>query len=119
MSGTEPRFHGEVSERSHKNMSHIKGKDTAIEIMLRKALWAKGYRFRKNYKELPGRPDIAITKFIIAIFCDSEFFHGKDWINLILRSKLVKNQIIGLRRLKGTLSEIEKKTLCFVLWVGL
>ena len=48
MSGTEPRFHVEVSERSHKNMSHIKGKDTAIEIMLRKALWAKGYRFREK-----------------------------------------------------------------------
>ena len=43
----------------------------------------------------------------------------KIGINLNLKSKLVKIQIIGLRRLKGTLSEIEKKTLCFVLWVGL
>ena len=87
--------------------------------MVRKTLWAKGYRFRKNYKELPGRPDIAITKFRIAIFCDSEYFHGKDWDQLKPKIESGKIQIIGLRRLKGTLNEIEKKTLCFVLWVGL
>ena len=75
----EPRFHGKVSEKSHKNMSHIRGKDTSIEIKLREALYAKGYRFRKNYKEVPGTPDIALTKYRIAIFCDGEFFHGKDW----------------------------------------
>lgn len=78
----EPRFHGEVSEKSHKNMSHIRGKDTSIELALRKALWEKGYRFRKNYKGLPGSPDIALTKYKIAVFCDGEFFHGKDWDRL-------------------------------------
>lgn len=78
----EPRFYGEVSEKSHRNMSRIRGKDTSIEVILRKALWAKGYRYRKNYKGLPGSPDIAITKYKIAIFCDSEFFHGKDWDTL-------------------------------------
>lgn len=86
----EPRFHGEVSERSHKNMSRIKGKDTSIEITLRKALWHKGIRYRKNLKTIPGRPDIAITKYRIAIFCDSEFFHGKDWE--VLKPKLEKGK---------------------------
>lgn len=62
-----------------KNMSHIRGKDTSIEVALRKALWHEGIRYRKNYRALPGSPDIAITKYQIAIFCDSEFFHGKDW----------------------------------------
>ncbi len=62
-----------------KAMQHIRGKDTSIEVKLRKALWHKGYRYRKNYKKLPGSPDIAITKYKIAIFCDSEFFHGKDF----------------------------------------
>ncbi len=59
MSEKEPRFHGEVTERSRKNMSRIKGKDTSIEVALRKALWKKGYRYRKNCKMLPGKPDIA------------------------------------------------------------
>ena len=63
-------------EQRSRAMSHIKGKDTSIEVLLRKALWHKGIRYRKNYKKLPGTPDIAITKYKIAIFCDSEFFHG-------------------------------------------
>ena len=69
-------------EQRHKNMSHIRGKNTKIEIILRKALWHKGYRYRKNYKELPGHPDIVLIKYKIAIFCDGEFFHGKDWEKL-------------------------------------
>ena len=75
----EPRFNGTVSKQSHKTMSRIKGKDTRPEIVLRKALWHKGIRYRKNYKGLPGRPDIVLTRYKIAIFVDSEFFHGKDW----------------------------------------
>jgi len=66
-------------EKRHYNMSRIKSKNTSIEIPLRKALWHKGIRYRKNYKLLPGTPDIAITKYNIAIFCDGEFWHGKDW----------------------------------------
>jgi DNA mismatch endonuclease (patch repair protein) len=68
-----------TKEQRHKNMVNIKGKNTSIELCLRKALWNKGIRYRKNYKKLPGKPDIAITKYKIAVFCDSEFFHGKDW----------------------------------------
>lgn len=94
----EPRFHGEVTEKSHKNMSKIRGKDTNIEVVLRKALWHRGFRYRKNYKGLPGRPDIVLTKYRIAIFCDSEFFHGKDWEILKPRLEKGKIQIIGLRK---------------------
>ena len=60
-------------------MSRIKNKNTSIELSLRKALWASGIRYRKNYKTLPGTPDIAITKYHIAVFCDGDFWHGKDW----------------------------------------
>ena len=68
-----------TKEQRRKNMQRIKAKDTSIEVKLRKALWEKGFRYRKNYNRLPGKPDIALTKYKIAIFCDSEFFHGKDW----------------------------------------
>ena len=68
-----------TKEQRPKNMKNIHGKDTKIEIILRKALWAKGYRYLKNYKKLPGNPDIVLTKYRIAIFCYGEFFHGKDW----------------------------------------
>ena len=66
-------------EARHYNMQQIKSKDTSIELKLHKALWNKGYRYRKNLRTLPGSPDIVLTKYKIAIFCDSEFFHGKDW----------------------------------------
>ena len=77
-----------TKEQRHKNMSNIKSCDTSIEIRLRKELWKRGYRYRKNYKALPGKPDIALTKYKIAIFCDSEFFHGKDWE--VLKPRLEK-----------------------------
>lgn len=69
-------------------MKHIRSVDTKIEVLLRKSLWENGIRYRKNYVKLPGKPDIAITKYKIAIFCDGEFFHGKNWE--ILRPKLEK-----------------------------
>ena len=71
-----------TKEQRRKNMQHIRSKDTKIEVLLRKALWHKGIRYRKNYSKIPGKPDIAITKYKIAVFCDSEFFHGKDWEKL-------------------------------------
>lgn len=66
-------------EQRRKSMQHNRSKDTSIEVALRKALWHKGYRYRKNYKKLPGSPDIVLTKQRVVVFCDSEFFHGKDW----------------------------------------
>ena len=71
-----------TKEQRRKNMQKIHSKNTAIELILRKALWHNGIRYRKNYNKLPGKPDIALTKYKIAIFCDGEFFHGKDWETL-------------------------------------
>jgi DNA mismatch endonuclease (patch repair protein) len=66
-------------EQRHKCMSHVKSKNTSIEIVLRKALWHDGIRYRIHYNKLPGKPDIAITKYKLAVFCDGEFWHGKNW----------------------------------------
>ena len=52
-------------EQRRKNMQHIKSNNTKIEVLLRKALWRKGYRYRKNYKELPGKPDIVLTNSVM------------------------------------------------------
>jgi len=66
----------------HKNMSHIRSKNGKSEVRLRKALWKKGIRYRKNYARLPGKPDIAIPRFKIAVFVDGDFWHGKDMSQL-------------------------------------
>ena len=85
------RIYKNVTEQRKKIMSHIRRKDTSIELTLRKELWHRGYRYRKNYKDLPGSPDICLTKYKLAIFCDSEFFHGKDWE--VLKPRIAEGNI--------------------------
>ncbi len=60
-------------------MQRVKNKDSEIELSLRKALWSMGLRYRKNLKSVFGHPDIAFIGKKIAVFCDSEFWHGYDW----------------------------------------
>ena len=106
------------SETISKNMSKIRSQDTSIEVQLRKSLWHKGYRYRKNYKALPGTPDIALTKYKIAIFCDSEFFHGKDWDVLKLRLEKGKNPDYWIKKIERNRTrdwETDKKLL-FLGW---
>lgn len=105
-------------EQRRKNMQHIRGKDTTIEVILRKALWARGYRYRKNYKGIPGSPDIVLTKYKIAIFCDGEFFHGKDWEVLKPRLEKSNNSEFWIKKISRNLErddEINKKLL-FMGW---
>jgi len=68
-------------EQIHHNMQQVKNKDSGIELKLRIALWHKGYRYRKNVKGIYGHPDIAFIGKKVAVFCDSEFWHGYDWEN--------------------------------------
>lgn len=62
-------------------MQAVKNSGSKIETMLQKELWHRGLRYRKNVKSIYGKPDIAFIGKKIAIFCDSEFFHGYDWKN--------------------------------------
>jgi len=68
-------------EQRHKNMKAVKNKDSEIEKLLRKELWSRGLRYRKNYKKIIGKPDIVFVGKKVAVFCDSEFWHGYDWEN--------------------------------------
>ena len=66
-------------EQRRKNMQHVRNKDSAIELKLRKALWHAGLRYRKNVRSVMGCPDVVFKGLKIAVFCDSEFWHGYDW----------------------------------------
>ena len=68
-----------TSPEISKRMAHVKTKKNSAEVMLAKSLWHRGYRYRLNYKALPGSPNVALTKYRIAIFIDGEFWHGKDF----------------------------------------
>lgn len=66
-------------EQRRKNMQAVKNKNSKIEILLREELWSRGLRYRKNSTKILGKPDIAFIGKKIAVFCDSEFWHGYDW----------------------------------------
>lgn len=66
-------------EQRRKNMQAVKSKGSKIENLLAKELWKRGYRYRRNDNRVFGKPDISFYKYKIAIFVDSEFWHGKDW----------------------------------------
>ncbi len=68
-----------TKEQRRKNMQAVKNKGSKIETLLGKSLWAAGLRYRKNDKSVFGKPDFAFKKYKVAVFCDSEFWHGKNW----------------------------------------
>jgi DNA mismatch endonuclease (patch repair protein) len=78
-----PRFEEQAgfvtTKQRSKIMSKIRGKNSVPEMLLRRALWAKNIRFRIHRKDLPGRPDIVIEKYKLAIFVDGDFWHGYEW----------------------------------------
>jgi DNA mismatch endonuclease (patch repair protein) len=86
----------------HEIMSRIHSKNTSIEILLRKALWHERIRYRINYKKLPGTPDIAIMKYRIAIFCDGELWHGKNWSKQ--REKLRTNRDYWISKIEKNMT---------------
>ena len=83
-------------QRSHR-MSLIKGKDTLPERQMARLLRAVGLRFRRHRRDLPGRPDFALVGHRVAIFCDGEFWHGRDYpslrrkLNAWWRAKIERN----------------------------
>jgi len=68
-------------------MRAIKSKNTSVEILLAKALWRRGHRYRKNDKTIFGTPDLVFKKYRIAVFVDGEFFHGYNWESKKLKLK--------------------------------
>lgn len=88
-----PRFEEKAGFYTTKNrsetMAKIKGKNTKAELILRRALWATGIRFRVNVKSMPGKPDILLKKYGLAIFIDGSFWHGYNWMQK--RQKIKSN----------------------------
>jgi len=100
-------------------MRAIKSKGTSIELMLRKKLFKHGLRFRVHYKRLPGCPDIVFVSKKIAIFCDSEFWHGKNWDES--RNKIKSNRDYWIPKIERTIERdrINTKKIKNLGWVVL
>lgn len=85
-------------DQRRRNMQANKASGTSTETMLAKALWQKGYRYRKNDKSVFGKPDITFKKLKIAVFADGEFWHGKDWE--IKKPKIAGNREYWVRKIE-------------------
>ena len=71
--------HGRTAEQTSALMKKIGSKGSKIEVTLQKELWSRGLRYRKNVTRIPGKPDICFIGLKIAVFCDSEVWHGYNW----------------------------------------
>jgi len=87
-------------------MSRIRASDTKPELLLRKALWALGYRYRLNVASLPGKPDIVLSKYRLAIFVDGEFWHGYKWKSK--KTKIKGNSEYWIAKIERNMSRDRK-----------
>lgn len=89
-------------EQRRKNMQHVRNKDSEIELLLREELWRRGLHYRKNVKSIYGCPDIAFKGLKIAVFCDSEFWHGFDWDNR--KNDIKSNRDFWIKKIERNIS---------------
>ena len=88
----------DTDKTTSQRMSKIKLKHGDAEVKLAKLLWHIGYRYRLNYRKLPGSPDIAILKYHVAIFVDGEFWHGYEWDKR--KTKLKRNREYWIEKIE-------------------
>jgi len=99
-----------TKEQRRKNMQAIKSKDTKIEVILAKALWSKGFRYTRNNNKIFGKPDFVFSKYKVAIFCDSEYFHGKEWETT--KERIKTNREFWHKKIEGNIrrdQEVNKR----------
>jgi DNA mismatch endonuclease (patch repair protein) len=84
--------------------------DTLHEKLLRKALWRRGLRFRKNLPELPGKPDIVFTRARVAVFCDGDFWHGRRWRQLSKHLTKRANAVYWCQKIRANMVRDRRTT---------
>lgn len=109
--------HYDTDDATRKRMSKVKLKRGKAERILAKKLWHAGYRYRLNYKKLPGSPDIAILRYHIAVFIDGEFWHGKDWEDR--KGRLKRNKEYWIEKIEENMARDERneKALLYEDWI--
>jgi DNA mismatch endonuclease, patch repair protein len=90
-------------------MKKIRSKNTGPELLLRKALWAKGYRYRLHAKDIPGNPDVVFRKHKLAIFVDGEFWHGYKWEEK--KQKIKANREYWVKKIERTIERDQINTM--------
>jgi DNA mismatch endonuclease (patch repair protein) len=104
--GVTPSYAGfqSASKAASRAMRANKQKDTAHELILRRELWRLGLRYRKNVTQLPGKPDLVFSLARVVVFCDGDFWHGRDWARLrrqLLRRHNARYWLTKIARNRG------------------
>lgn len=112
MSRKTPSYKGlkPASELASRIKRNNRRSDTKPELLLRKELWRKGFRFRKNVKTLPGKPDIVFVKARVIVFCDGDFWHGRDWEQRKLKLKMGTNAEYWLAKIAANIERDKRNT---------
>ncbi len=100
------KYKFDTTPEKSRQMSRVHSKDGKDEIIIRKRLWHEGVRYRTNYKALPGKPDIAITKYKIAVFIDGEFWHGYEWEKR--KPRLKRNRDYWIKKIEYNIKRDKK-----------
>ncbi len=101
--------HGFITSKKRSGiMKKIKSKDTKPEIMLRRELWKRGYRYRKNFSELPGKPDIVFIRKKVVVFIDGDFWHGYNWEEK--KKKILNNKEYWVKKIEKNIERDKENT---------
>jgi DNA mismatch endonuclease (patch repair protein) len=100
-----------ASEASSRVKSKNRRSDTQHEQILRRELWRMGLRFRKNVETLPGKPDIVFSMARVAVFCDGDFWHGRNWKKLKPKLEQGTNAKYWLAKIAGNIDRDKRKSI--------
>lgn len=98
-----------TKEQRRKSMQGNKSKGTKPEVLLAKALFSRGHRYRKNNIRIFGKPDLSFSKYKIAVFIDGEFWHGKNWDEQ--KDSIKSNQVYWLPKIENNIKRDHEVTL--------
>ena len=124
------------AQQRHANMAAIRSKDTKPEMIVRRGLWKRGFRYRLNHKRLPGHPDLVLRKYRTCIFVNGCFWHGHKLRRAQSEELRVKNLLLimkarsavryrrrtgssGWRRFGGTRNGIRRNSGGWRRWAGI
>ena len=99
----------DTDNKTRKRMSNVHLKRGKAENIVALSLWHQGIHYRRNYKKLPGSPDIVITKYKIAVFIDGEFRHGYDWENK--KKRLKRNKEYWIQKIEENMARDKRDNL--------
>jgi DNA mismatch endonuclease (patch repair protein) len=107
-----PSFKGYIPASAASSFAKMMNRSsgTKHECLLRSLLWNRGLRYRKNVRTLPGKPDIVFASARVAVFCDGDFWHGRDWRRLSRKLRSGANASYWIPKIRANRNRDRRNT---------